>query len=162
MASRETLFLKANVESQLNRLLTQLQDIEDSKADLDDSEYNEMKSQTIADLSVFETSLRRLMEGDVTLVDQLSSVQMAIQAAIRQAFKTPEVIRMFARKEPVALRSRLGNIEGDRRLGRISEESYNIQASEILLALQNLGEVVCDLNASFEFYISYLLLNEIC
>ena len=34
----------------------------------------------------------------------------AIQAAISEAFKTPEVIRMFAKKQPVELRQRLAEV----------------------------------------------------
>jgi len=34
----------------------------------------------------------------------------AIQAAISQAFKTPEVIRMFAKKQPRQLRTRLAEV----------------------------------------------------
>lgn len=34
----------------------------------------------------------------------------AIQAAISQAFKTPEVIRMFAKKQPGQLRTRLAEV----------------------------------------------------
>lgn len=34
----------------------------------------------------------------------------AIQAAISQAFKTPEVIRLFAKKQPGQLRTRLGEV----------------------------------------------------
>ena len=37
--------------------------------------------------------------------------QQAIQAAIQQAFKTPEVIRMFAQKQPDQLRKRLAVLE---------------------------------------------------
>ena len=34
----------------------------------------------------------------------------AIQAAISEAFKTPEVIRMFAKKQPGQLRQRLADV----------------------------------------------------
>jgi hypothetical protein len=34
----------------------------------------------------------------------------AIQAAISEAFKTPEVIRMFAKKQPGQLRDRLAEV----------------------------------------------------
>lgn len=39
----------------------------------------------------------------------LSCLQ-AIQAAISKAFKTPEVIRMFAKKQPGQLRQRLAEV----------------------------------------------------
>lgn len=40
----------------------------------------------------------------------LSCAFQAIQAAISQAFKTPEVIRLFAKKQPGQLRTRLGEV----------------------------------------------------
>lgn len=40
----------------------------------------------------------------------LSCASQAIQAAISQAFKTPEVIRLFAKKQPGQLRTRLGEV----------------------------------------------------
>ena len=39
----ETLRLKANIEDQLDRLLTQLQDLEDMREDFDDDEYEEAR-----------------------------------------------------------------------------------------------------------------------
>jgi len=34
----------------------------------------------------------------MTLVDEFGGMQLAIQAAVSEAFKTPEVIKMFAKK----------------------------------------------------------------
>ena len=51
-----------------------------------------------------------MMDGSVTLVDELGKVQLSIQAAIRQAFK-PEIMKMFAKKEPDALRRTLSSLE---------------------------------------------------
>ena len=45
--------------------------------------------------------------GDMTLMDDLSSMKLAVRAAISEAFKTPEVIRMFASRRPGDLRQRL-------------------------------------------------------
>ena len=39
----ETLRLKANIEGQLDRLLTQLQDLEDMRDDFDNDEYEEAR-----------------------------------------------------------------------------------------------------------------------
>ena len=55
----------------------------------------------------FEASLQKMMAGDITLVNQLGSMRLAIQGAVSQAFKTPEVIKMFANKQPAQLRMRL-------------------------------------------------------
>ena len=45
--------------------------------------------------------------GDITLMDELGSMKLAIRAAISEAFKTPEVIRMFASRRPGDLRQKL-------------------------------------------------------
>ena len=46
-------------------------------------------------------------KGDMTLMDELSSMKLAVRAAISEAFKTPEVIRMFASRRPGDLRQKL-------------------------------------------------------
>jgi hypothetical protein len=130
------------VEDQLNRLLTQLQDIEEMKDELDEAEYTSTRQETIDQLHEFEATLAKMMKGNMTLVDDLSGIQLKIQAAIRSAFKSPEVIRMFSKKENGALRSRLGELEQDYRLGRVGAEDYLNLAVEILTALEKLGETL--------------------
>lgn len=136
----ETERLKESIEKQLNRLLVQLQDLEDFRDELEDDEYEETKLETMEQLKEFDESLADLTKGNMTLVSDLNSVQLAIQGAIRQAFKTPEVIKMFAKKEPDALRAKLASHREERRLGRISQDAYVQLSVEILLALQKLGE----------------------
>ena len=43
----------------------------------------------------------------MTLMDEMSTMKLAIRAAISEAFKTPEVIRMFASRRPADLRQKL-------------------------------------------------------
>lgn len=71
MASRgvdETMRLKESIEKQLNRLLVQLQDLEELREELDDDEYEETKQETMDQLREFEVSLADLTEGNMTLV----------------------------------------------------------------------------------------------
>ena len=81
---------------------------------MDDDEYEENKGETLEQLKEFNESLAKMKGGDMTLVNELNRMQLAIQAAISEAFKTPEVIRMFAKKQPGQLRTRLAEV---RRLG---------------------------------------------
>ncbi len=95
----------------------------------------------------------------MTLLDTLARMKMAIQAAISDAFKTPEVIGMFTQKQPGQLRQRLLALglqlfcQSGRtltslppvadqavKLRKITHESYNDQRVEVLSALQKLGE----------------------
>eukprot|EP00735_Rhodelphis_limneticus_P009327 TRINITY_DN2690_c0_g1::TRINITY_DN2690_c0_g1_i1::g.26025::m.26025 TRINITY_DN2690_c0_g1::TRINITY_DN2690_c0_g1_i1::g.26025 ORF type:complete len:124 (+),score=39.13,sp/Q6DHH7/LZIC_DANRE/51.69/1e-31,ICAT/PF06384.6/3.8e-17,Syntaxin-18_N/PF10496.4/0.11,CemA/PF03040.9/0.092,DUF3944/PF13099.1/0.25 TRINITY_DN2690_c0_g1_i1:239-610(+) len=85
----------------------------------------------------------------MTLVDHFGSVQLAIQAAVKQAFKTPEVIRLFAKKEPSALRQRLNMIERERSLKKLKEDMFIEQAVEILTALKKLGDELSDKELQF-------------
>jgi len=130
------------LEEQLDRLVAQLADLEECREDLDDDEYEETKSETLEQLKEFEQTLKKMVAGDMTLVDQLSGMQLAIQAAISEAFKTPEVIKLFAKKQPGQLRQRLSELQRDQSLGKISQDLYSQQAVEILTALKKLGETL--------------------
>ncbi|XP_043222823.1 protein LZIC-like [Amphibalanus amphitrite] len=143
MATRgvsETEKLQKNLTDQLDRLMSQLQDLEDSKDDLDADEYNETRQDTIEQLKEFQQRLSKFSEGDLSLVDQFGATQLAIQAAITEAFRTPEIIGLFARRQPEGLRQRLSQLERDHRLGHLAEESFSQQRLEILSALKKLGE----------------------
>lgn len=72
----ETNRLKQNVEDQLNRLLQQLEDLKTEKDNMEESEYNEMWNDTMQQLKEFQASLKKMMAGDMTLVDSLSNVQL--------------------------------------------------------------------------------------
>ena len=50
---------------------------------------------------------------------------MAIQSAISQAFKAPEVIKMFALKQPKQLREHIEQIKRDGLLGKNSAEKVS-------------------------------------
>ena len=80
------------------------------REDLDTDEYEETKSETLEQLKEFNESLAKMKGGDMTLVNELNRMQLATQAAISEAFKTPEVIRLFAKKQPGQLRQRLAEV----------------------------------------------------
>ena len=128
------------MEAQRDRLLDQLTDIEEMKEELDADEYEATKKDTLDQLKEFETSLAKMVAGDMTLQSELESTRMAIRAAISDAFKTPEVIRLFARKEPAALRLKLSNLDRDVKLGKFALADVAPQVCEILTALKTLGE----------------------
>ncbi|XP_076621366.1 protein LZIC [Colletes latitarsis] len=136
----ETEKLKKNLETQLDRLVQQLQDIEENRNLLDATAYEEAMQLTKEDLQEFNESLQRMLSGNTTLIDELSAIQLATQAAISEAFKTPAVIRMFGKRETTQLRERLTQIDYDTKLGKISKECSDHQRGEVLNALRQLGE----------------------
>mmetsp|Transcript_26075 Transcript_26075/g.48978 ORF Transcript_26075/g.48978 Transcript_26075/m.48978 type:complete len:183 (-) Transcript_26075:224-772(-) len=133
--------IKSNIEDQLARLLTQLQDLEDMREDLDDDEYEEGKADTLKQMEEFEQSLSKMMTGDMTLVSELGAAQLAIQAAIRQA-NPSDTKQLFSNKEASALRRRLATLDEDHKLGKISSQDHRTQAVDVLKSLEKMGEVL--------------------
>lgn len=132
--------LRANVEAQLERLISQLQDLEELRDELDAEEYESTKKETKEQLVEFQESLEKMAAGDMTLQTELDSTRQAVRAAISDAFKTPEVIRLFAGKQRPALRRRLAEMNRDLKLGKLEFAVVSPQAAEILVALKKLGE----------------------
>ncbi|KAG8434812.1 hypothetical protein GDO86_012965 [Hymenochirus boettgeri] len=120
--------------------MQQLQDLEECRENMDIEEYEETKTETLEQLHEFNDSLKKIMSGNITLIDEFSGMQLAIQVAISQAFKTPEVIRMFAKKQPGQLRMRLAELDRDLMVGRLQRDIYTQQKVEILIAVEKLGE----------------------
>jgi len=136
----ETKKLKSQLQSQLERLLDQLQDLENSKDELDEEEYSDMREDTLEQVEEFQASLTKLSSGDLGLVDSISAMQLAIQGAISQAFKTPEIIRLFASKQPGNLRQKLVEIDRDFKVGKLDKDLFAQQKLEVIAALAKLGE----------------------
>jgi hypothetical protein len=86
-------------------------------------------------------SLDKMSAGNISLVDSIGSVQLAIQAAIR-SHTSPEILNMFMKRENGSLRSKLAALDSDRILGRISNDSFESQATEIIQMLEKLGETL--------------------
>ncbi|MCP9264387.1 Protein LZIC [Dirofilaria immitis] len=114
--------LISNIRGQLDRLMLQLAEIEREKDSLDNDEYLEMKNDTVEQLKELERTLDRIKCGDVSLIDQLTATKMAVQSAISEAFKTPEII------------------ETERILRKISNEAFKAKKLEILCALYKLND----------------------
>eukprot|EP01038_Epipyxis_sp_PR26KG_P013570 gene13570-18211_t len=137
----ETNKLKENIEEQLKRLLTQLQDVEEMRNDMDEEEYIQTRQETIDQMKEFEISLNKMVSGNMSLVDQVGSVQLAIQSAIRSV-TSPAILNMFLKKENGSLRTRLNTLESDYKLNKINHENYVSQSAEILQLLEKLGDVL--------------------
>lgn len=88
----------------------------------------------------FDAQLKRMMDGDISLVSELGQFKLALRAAISNAFSTPEVIKSFAAREPATLRQRLAKLGQDFKLGHLAEGTYRQQALEVVFALKRLGE----------------------
>lgn len=147
--SDETARLKEMVEKQLQRLLCQLKDLDECKDELTDEEIRETRSETMEELKEFQENLDKMVKGDMTLMDALSAVRLATMAAINEAFKTPEVIRMFSSRQTDELRGQLEKCKEAYHLKTISRSQYEERATEILTALKSLNEPLSNEEATF-------------
>jgi hypothetical protein len=73
---------------------------------------------------IFLHSLAKALFFSLRTDDLFVFTRKAIQAAISSAFRTPEVIRLFAKKQPGQLRQRLENLEEQSRVGKIEKNAY--------------------------------------
>lgn len=56
-----------------------------------------------------------------------------------KAFQTPEILKLFALKQPAQLRERLSTLQRDHKLGKVTAAAYVAEAVEILTVLKKLG-----------------------
>lgn len=174
--------LKESLETQLHRLVEQLADLNSLRdgqlaallrndgemSAADEEEFKLMEIETNEQLTAFTGQLERMTRDDVKLEDELGAMKMAIRAAIADAFKTPEVIRLFALQQPGQLRERLTIIQRDMMLqskhqkanfsntttgvsknggsnkGERERQRQQQEIVEILTALRRLGEPLHD------------------
>lgn len=99
---------------------------------------------TLCGLQEFDAQLKRMMEGDMTLVSELGAIKLALEAAIASAFNTNDVLRSFAKRQPAALRTRLAQMHEELKLGRLPGEAFKKGALDVLQSLKRLGEEVCE------------------
>ncbi|WZN60494.1 ICAT domain-containing protein [Chloropicon roscoffensis] len=148
MASADEKLL-ANVQDQMSRLLSQLKDLDELRDELDDEEYEETKADTLEQLKEFEKSLQTMASGKNTVVSDLGRMKLAIQAAISEAFKAPEVMKLFALNQPKQLRELMDQIKRDKVLGKHSLEKSDGEILECIMALKKLGEELTPEEAKF-------------
>ncbi|CAL2033296.1 unnamed protein product [Caenorhabditis brenneri] len=133
-----------NAQKTIDRLIRQLAEIETEKDSLDAVEYKELHEDTVRQLEEYGKIVERLQGGDVSLIDNLTATKIAIRAAISKAFKTPEVMALFAGKHTGLLREKLMMTESNYRSQKISKQEYLERKFEILMALQRLEEKLTD------------------
>lgn len=129
------------------------QDVEKFRAVLDDDEYADTKATTERQLEVchalaclgsrswvpvvtrpclcvqeFEESLAHMTSGNITLVDAHGVSRLAMRKAIRAAFSTPEVRKMFEQQNSRALRQRLEQLQREQMLNKIDADTYKYVA----------------------------------
>eukprot|EP00792_Barthelona_sp_PAP020_P004660 TRINITY_DN2266_c0_g1_i1.p1 TRINITY_DN2266_c0_g1~~TRINITY_DN2266_c0_g1_i1.p1 ORF type:complete len:183 (+),score=74.36 TRINITY_DN2266_c0_g1_i1:35-583(+) len=147
--SNETERLKEEIQNQVNRLLIQLSDLEEFRDELDETEYNDTKSDTMKQIEEFQETLQRVQEGNVSLVDELAAVQIALRAAISKSSKTPEILAMFAAKDSAKIRKKIRHFEKGFAKGKLTESRFIAEKLQLLALLQSTGGDLSDDETAF-------------
>lgn len=73
----QTDVLKNNLHAQLDRLLEQLTDLDQTKDDMEANEYKEARQDTVDQLEDFSKSLEKMKSGDggLSLIDEVHRIQ---------------------------------------------------------------------------------------
>lgn len=71
-----------------------------SREELDEEEYEETKKETLEQLGEFNDSLKKIMTGDMTLVDELSGMQLVwiIKSVQAQCSKEQLILQLISWK----------------------------------------------------------------
>ena len=82
------------------------EDLDELRDEMDDDEYDETRAETMQQMEEFEQSLKKMMEGNMTLVSELNGVQLAIQSARGGAAPTRARARPLSRVVVVVVADR--------------------------------------------------------
>lgn len=93
--------------------------------------------------------MAKVSSGDLGTVDGLAAMRLAVRATISEAFRTPDVIRLFAEKQTGGLRQSLAEIERDVKIGAASAQDHASRKTELLGALKRLGETLTESEEAF-------------
>ncbi|CCD72515.1 Beta-catenin-interacting ICAT domain-containing protein [Caenorhabditis elegans] len=133
-----------NAQKTIDRLIRQLAEIEQEENNLEEDEYRELREDTVNQLQEYGKIVERLQGGDVSLIDDLTATKIAIRTAISKAFKTPEIMALFAGKHTGLLREKLMMTETNYRSQKMPKQGYLERKFEILMALRRLEETLTE------------------
>ncbi|KAL0239009.1 hypothetical protein PCE1_004700 [Barthelona sp. PCE] len=132
--------LRENLEAQLQRLMVQLNDIEEFRDELDDDEYLETREDTLFQMKDLEKTLEKYITGNMSLTSDFEAFQISIREAYTNAFKITNVISIFLTQSAIELRERLTKLENAFMIKNISREAYVYSKTELLYSIQELNE----------------------
>lgn len=130
--------LKKNVDSQLQRLLSQLTDLDEAKADLTPEEYEEMKADTLAQIEEFEGFLARQAKGQVEL-ETISEAKRQIEDAKSKICGVKDLRQKFVGVEADRIREQVAQLKIDLTNGKLTKVVFSQQMLALLFQLEKTG-----------------------
>ncbi len=134
--------LLQNVLDEAKRLNSQLKDLEEYKADFEVSEYEQIKKDTLNQLIDNAKLIDNFSKGSIKTSNSIEEARKKIAETIAENYNVKNLMGTFLSSEVYYLRANLQNIISKYSIKRLSYEEFQVQVSELLLAI---GKVT-DLN----------------
>ena len=138
-----------NVLDEINRLKSQLHDLEVYKDDFSEEEINSIKKETLDQLLNNTKILENMKTGELTTKTAAEEARMVnfnyniqqIKSVLIENFKFKDLLDSYLVSESNFLRDKLSQIKADYGLKKISDEEYNSSVSQILEAISKSTEL---------------------
>jgi hypothetical protein len=122
-----------NIKQQTKRLLDQLNELEELKAEISEEEYQQMKKDTLEELKTFQKSLEDNQNGELSLDSEIEKTKAELMNAIRKNLNTEEARKTFLAVEIANLRNRITMMENSYQMKKLSEADFvNRKVADIL------------------------------
>lgn len=132
-----------NVLDEINRLNSQLADLETYKDELPQEEIESIKKETLEQLINNNKLLEKMKTGDLTTKTALEDAQQKINAILIENYNSKELLNSYLVGEANFLREKLKKVQRDYALNKIKVEEYELNVSYLLEAIaksNNLNE----------------------
>ncbi|GMT16823.1 hypothetical protein PFISCL1PPCAC_8120, partial [Pristionchus fissidentatus] len=141
--------LITNLHNQVSRLVKQLEELEQERDALTAEEYEEMKSETVEELSEISATLEKMTGGAVTTLDSSTREKQAIRDAIATAFQAIHGDQSPHKKKIAVLRQKLNQVNNDSSAKKIDMDTFKSRRAAVLNRLSDLGDELSIEEASF-------------
>lgn len=133
--------LLKNVLDDLNRLKSQLEDLETYKDDFTPEEIEESKKDTLAQLNETKKRLEKVKSGSLSVKTDYERANEMLTKLIAQNYNVNEVIGIYVNAETNFLREKLSYVQKELELKKISQEEFNNEAITILSLISKKNEL---------------------
>lgn len=124
--------LLKNIIDEINRLNSQLEDLETYKDDFTPEEIEEQKKETLKQLIETNKILEKMKSGNSTTVTAEEEARMKVQEILRENYNVKELVNFYLVNEVGFLREKLKSLTRQLTLKKISIEEYNSSVIQIL------------------------------
>lgn len=124
--------LLKNQLEEINRLKSQLQDLETYKDDLPPEEIEQMKKETLDQLMETQKRIEKMRTGQSSVKTEAEKAQEEINKILCENYNTKEILGVYLNAETKFLRQKLTMLKDQLALKSISKEEFNQNAITLL------------------------------